>query len=106
MLARLYKGRNCAGYVDEYSLYFRYPNWLRKEQRGAAGCYLGCSVASDGTMIRCNWGEVEIFSDANLGKKVDISTMPMPFRREVERMEALYNEALKTRNFDRWNVEA
>jgi len=57
-------------------------------------------------MIRCNWGEVDIFSDANLGKKVDISTMPMPFRREVERMEALYNEALKTRNFDRWNVEA
>lgn len=106
MLARLYKGRNCAGYVDEYSLYFRYPKWLRKEQNGAAGCYLGCSVSRYGTMIRCNWGEVEIFSDANLGKKVNIATMPMPFRREIERMEALYNEALKTRNFDRWNKEA
>ena len=45
----------------------------------------------------------EKYTFAGLGRKVKIESMPKPFQKEVARMQALWDEACKTRNFDRWN---
>lgn len=39
--------------VDQYTLLFPYPRWLKKET-GVDGLCIGCSQASDGTAIRCD----------------------------------------------------
>jgi len=109
MKARLYRATGEArNYVDGYTLYFPYPKWYREElPYYSIGCFLGCSPARDGTMIRCNWDEMdEKYTFKGLGRKVKIESMPEPFQKEVARMQALWDEACKTRNFDRWNKEA
>ena len=110
MTARLYKApAQYRGYVDEYSLYLPYPKCLRNENRnGVTGIYLGCSPASDGTMIRCNWEEWNLkhgLCDC-LGRKVEIDAMPEAFRNECRRIERLFNEACKLRDFTRFDREA
>ena len=106
MKARLYRatgeGRN---YIDGYTLYFPYPKWYRKEMTYfSRGTWLACSPANDGSLYRCYWGEMdEKYTFAGLGRKVKIESMPKPFQKEVARMQALWDEACKTRNFNRWN---
>ena len=112
MKARLYRATGEArNYIDGYTLYFPYPKWYRNEQGNyATGCFLGCSPARDGTMIRCNWDEWEPrrfgASISACGRKVKIDSMPEPFRKEVERMQKLWDEVCKTHDFTRWNKEA
>ncbi len=109
MKARLYRATGGArNYIDGYTLYFPYPKWYRKELPYLSrGTFLGCSPASDGTMIRCCWDEMdERYAFDGLGRKVKIESMPEPFQKEVARMQALWYEACSTRNFDRWNREA
>lgn len=119
MKARLYRAtgehRDC---IDAYSLYLPYPKWLVKYEGNRyglvvdriIGTFLGCSPASDGTMIRCCWSDFETrkygASPMCLGRKVDIDSMPEPFRNECRRIEALWNEACRTRDFTRWDKEA
>lgn len=109
MKARLYRATGEArNFIDGYTLYFPYPKWYLKEfGHNSRGTFLGCSPASDGTMIRCCWGEMEPqYTFEGFGRKVKISSMPEAFQKEVARMQALWDEACKTRNFDRWNREA
>ena len=109
MKVRLYKAKGEAGsFIDGYTLYFPYPRWYRMELiYFSRGTFLGCSPAKDGTMIRCNWDEMdERYTFEGLGRKVKIETMPEAFQSEVKRMQILWDEACKTRNFDRWNEEA
>lgn len=112
MKARLYRATGEArNYIDAYTLYFPYPKWYRKENGNyATGCFLGCSPASDGTMIRCCWDEWELSKygapiNAS-GRKIAIDSMPEPFRNEVRRMESLWEDACRTRDFSRWNNES
>ena len=116
MKARLYRATGEAkNYIDGYTLYFPYPKWYRQELRkihrdiayNPIGCFLGCSPASDGTMIRCCWDEMDgRYTFQGLGRKVKIESMPEPFQKEVARMQALWDEACETHNFDHWNEEA
>lgn len=114
MQVRLYKARGEAGnYIDGYTLYFPYPKFMVKRMKEIygptaliKGFFLGCSPASDGTMIRCNWDDYEVGRYpyyVNFGEKIDIDTMPEPFRKEVRRMEKLYNETLKYDDLEHWN---
>lgn len=109
MKARLYVARGEEkNYVDGYSLYLPYSKSFREWQTlgyRLKGCYLGCSPASDGTMVRCSWAELE-GPVSDLGKRVKIEDMPQPFQRECRRIEALFNEALKTGTWVRFNREA
>ena len=108
MKARLYRATGAArDYIDGYTLYFPYPKWYRKELiYFSRGTILGCSPSRYGTMNRCNWDEMdERYSFAGLGRKVKIESMPEPFQKEVARMQALWDEACKTHNFERWNSE-
>jgi hypothetical protein len=111
MKARLYRATGEArDYIDGYSLYLPYPKWYREQlnpKNYASGCFLGCSPASDGTMIRCCWEELEyrIYGRAdNLGRKVKIESMPEPFQKEVRRIEKLWNDALKYNDDEHWNI--
>ena len=116
MKARLYRATGEArNYVDGYSLYLPYPKRYREElnpRNYASGCFLGCSPAHDGTMIRCNWDELEYSkygSASNLGRKIKIESMPEPFQKEVRRIEQLYNDALKyddEAHWEKFNREA
>lgn len=109
MKARLYRATGEArNYIDGYSLYLPYPEWMKKESNGVTGIYLGCSPASDGTMIRCTWEEwnLRYGNCTSLGRKVDIDLMPYEFRKECRRIEALWNEALAKRDFSRFDAEA
>lgn len=108
MKARLYdSGKKYEGYVDRLTLYFPYPKWLQKKD-GVRGCYLGCSVASDGGMIRCTWNcnENSIVNSPSLflGKKLDIDSMPEPFRKIVRKMEQIFNDALKFNDEAHWKA--
>ena len=119
MQVRLYRATGEArNYIDGYTLYFPYPKFMVQRMREIygpttliKGFFLGCSPASDGTMIRCNWEDYEVGKYpyyVNFGKKIDIKTMPEPFQKEVRRMEKLYNEALKyddQEHWDKWNRE-
>lgn len=119
MKARLYRATGEArNYVDGYSLYLPYPKWLVKYENvryglgsdNIIGTFLGCSPASNGTMIRCCWEDFQTSkygpSPTCLGRRVDINLMPDEFRKECQRIESLWDEACKTRNFSRWNEEA
>lgn len=109
MKARLYRATGEArNFIDGYTLYFPYPKWYLEEfGYKSRGTFLACSPALDGTIYRCYWGEMEPqYTFAGLGRKVKISSMPEAFQKEVARMQALWDEACKTRNFDRWNEEA
>ena len=118
MQVRLYRATGEArDYIDGYTLYFPYPKWYIKRLQKwhgvlIKGTFLGCSPASDGTMIRCTWDEHQVGRFPyypSFGRKVDISTMPEPFQKEVRRMEKLFNDALKfddDEHWDKWNHEA
>ena len=109
MKVRLYRATGEArNYIDGYTLYFPYPKWYLKEfGRNSKGTFLGCSPASDGTMIRCCWEDMDPkYTFDGFGRKVKISSMPEPFQKEVARMQALWDEACSTHDFDRWNREA
>lgn len=120
MQVRLYRATGEArDYIDGYTLYFPYPKWYIRELQklhGAGtlikGCFLGCSPASDGTMIRCSWDEYEVGKYQyypSFGKKINIDTMPEPFKKEVRRMENLFNDAIKYNDvihWKRWELEA
>jgi len=109
MKARLYRATGEArDYIDAYTLYFPYPKWYRDQcANRATGTFLGCSPASDGTMIRCCWDEMDgRYSFVGLGRRVKIESMPEPFRMEVERMQALWDEACKTRDFTKFDKYA
>ena len=114
MKARLYRATGEAkNYIDGYTLYFPYPKWYRQELRKLhkdtlhipIGTFVGCSPASDGTMIRCSWDEMdERYTFAGLGRKVKIESMPVPFQNEVYRLEKLYNDALKYDDEEHWDT--
>jgi hypothetical protein len=114
MKVRLYRATGEAkNYIDGYTLYFPYPKWYQKELRKLypsllycpIGCFVGCSPASDGEMIRCSWDEMDgRYTFAGLGRKVKIETMPEPFQREVRRLETLYNDALKYNDEGHWEA--
>jgi len=107
MKARLYRAtgeyRDC---VDAYSLYLPYP---RKDVKdGVTGIYLGCSPDKNGNLYRCTWEEWNLKDGRcdKLGRKIPIDLMPRAFRQECRRIEKLWNEALASKDFTKFDEEA
>ncbi len=104
MKIRLYRApKQYEGYVDEYSLYFPLNKKLRKRE-GLAGTYVGCSQASDGSVIRCNWSDVDSFANVSLGRKVNLETMSPQFQAWAHHLEQLWNDALKYDDEIHWSI--
>jgi len=108
MKVRLYRGpANCRGYVDEFSLYFPYPKWLR-EHDGVKGCFVGCSQDSRGGVIRCSWDYLDQrlgYSIEGLGRRYPLEKMSKEFRKWARRLERLFNDALRyndDKHWERW----
>ena len=110
MKVRLYRGpASCRGYVDEFSLYFRYPKWMIEENRKkygtsrlTRGCYIGCSEASDGSVIKCNWAEDDY--NVSLGRKYPLEKMSQQFQQWAKQLEAAYNDAIKYNDEEHWEI--
>ena len=115
MKVRLYRARNAKGYVDEFSLYFPYPKKMTEEyktvhDRLIKGAFLGCSQASDGSVISCCWEELDVtigYSIDGLGRRWPLEKMSRGFQKFARRMERLWNNALKyddKKHWDAWNM--
>ena len=112
MKVRLYRGRNAKGFVDEFTLYFPYPKWMTaeyKERHGRLikGTMLGCSQASDGSVIRCIWEDLDVtigYSISGLGRRWPLEKMSKEFQRFARKMERLWNEALKYDDDKHWDA--
>lgn len=115
MRVRLYRARNAKGYVDEFSLYFPYPKrmveeYKKQHDRLIKGTFLGCSQASDGSVIRCIWCDLDVtigYSIDGLGRRWPLEKMSKEFRAFARKMERLWNNALKyndDKHWDAWNL--
>lgn len=104
MKARLYHDtrKKFCGYVDAWSIYFPYPKWLREQEDGVRGCFLGCRPTDDG-MDRCTWEYDEPDKPLYLGKRVDISTTPKAFQKIFKHYEKLWNDAITKNTEEAWN---
>lgn len=111
MKARLYDGGK-KWTVDRYSLYFPYPKWAIKkfnlEEQGITGTYVGCSVNSSGSVVRCCWDDWYKRHGycSRLGKKVPLDSLGEEFHKWALHLERLWNDALKyddEKHWDLWN---
>jgi len=108
MKVRLYRYPG-AWTVDQFTLYFPYPKWLR-EHDGVHGCFVGCNQASDGSVIRCNWDYDDRklgYHPSNLGRRYPLERMSKQFRKWANRMARLWNDALRyddEKHWDKWNA--
>ena len=115
MKVRLYRSpARFKGYVDEFTLYFPYPKKMIEEykklhNRYIKGTFLGCSQASDGSIIRCCWDDLDVtigYSIESLGRRWPLEKMSREFQRFARKMERLWNNALKyddKKHWDAWN---
>lgn len=104
MKARLYHDtrKKFRDYVDAWSMYFPYPKWLREQEHGTRGCFLGCRPTEYG-MDKCTWEYDEPDKRLFLGKRVDVSTTPKAFQDIFKHYEKLWNEAITKNTEEAWN---
>lgn len=103
MKARLYHDtrKEFRDYIDAWSIYFPYPKWMRKENPGVYGCFIGCKPTEDG-MIRCTWNFDEFGMRPYLGKRVDVSTTHIAFQKIFYHLEKLWNDAITKNTEEAW----
>ena len=112
MKVRLYRAKNAKGFVDEFSLYFPFPKKMIKEykkefDRYIKGTFLGCSQASDGSIVRCCWEDLDVtigYSIDGLGKRYPLEKMSKEFQKFARKMERLWNNALKYNDKKHWDA--
>ena len=88
--------------VDQFTLLFPYPKWLR-ERDGANGLCLGCSQASDGTVIRCTHFEYNRIR-MKLGTLWKLERMSPVFQNWTRTLEILYHDALEHDDEEHWDT--
>lgn len=87
--------------VDQYTLLFPYPAWLRKREGIDALC-LGCSQASDGSVIRCTHFEYNRMR-MKLGTRWKFESMSPVFQQWARTLEILWQEALEHDDQEHWD---
>ena len=87
--------------VDQFSLVFPFPKWLRKRDGYDALC-IGCSQASDGTVIRCDTFEYHR-ERMKLGRLWRLESMSPVFQQWARTQEILYHEALQYDDQEHWD---
>ena len=105
MKVRLYKHAG-KWTVDQFTLYFPYPKWLKK-QDGAEGCFVGCNQDLHGGVIKCCWDYDDRrlgYSIAGMGRRYPIEKMSIQFRKWASRLERLWNDALKYNDEKHWEI--
>lgn len=108
MKARLYHDtrKEFRDYIDAWSIYFPYPKWMRKENPGVYGCFIGCKPTESG-MIRCIVDYDEITPGHGrpyLGKIVDVKTTPKAFQKIFRHQERLWNNAITKNTDEAWEA--
>ena len=112
MKVRLYdSGKRYEGFPDRYSLYFPYTQkmmdyYKKKFGRVIKGTFLGCSQASDGSVIRYYWEDLDTtigYSIKGLGRKVKIESMSKQFQEFAVKMERIWNDAIKYDDKEHWD---
>lgn len=109
MKARLYHDtrKKFRDYVDAWSMYFPYPKWMREENPGVYGCFIGCKPTESGK-IRCTVEYDEFIpgfrSRPYLGKRVDVKTTPKAFQKIFRYHERLWNNAITRNTDDAWEA--
>lgn len=94
--------KECATYVDRYSLYVPTPRNKIKEW-GIRGLYLGFSFSDKG-ITRCCWGECTYgIQTMSLGKKIKRESLPKHVQQWIDTMEEKYNRALKEDTAEAWS---
>lgn len=112
MKVRLYRAKKAKGFVDEFSLYFPYPKKMIEEykkrfDREIKGTFLCCSQASDGSVIRCCWENLDVtigYSIEGLGRRYPVEKMSKDFQKFAGKMERLWNNALKHDDDKHWDA--
>ena len=88
-------------FFDRYSLYVPTPR-NKVAEWGYAGVFLGFSFDNN-TIQRCCWDECKLgVASMNLGRKVKRETLPKYVQEWVNRMETIYNKALKEDTEETW----
>lgn len=103
-------------YIDAWSIYFPYSSEVVLEEmkrtgRCIKGIFLSCSPYSSAAQpghefVNCGWCELDIglgYSIQGLGKRV--YDIPEVFQKFIDRMEPLWNEALKTGDFTKFDKQ-
>lgn len=99
-------------YADRYTLYFPYPKWMQKLEKSFA-YYFGFSFHNDGRKIYirkfCSDIADKPFVYYNMGRKVQLSTLPKEVREWIEKLQKVWNVLCKESNqnnhkiWDAWN---
>lgn len=87
--------------VDQFTLVFPFPKWLRDREKADAFC-IGCSQASDGTVIRCD-SFVYDRKRMKLGRIWKLESMSPVFQQWARTLESLWHEALRYDDEEHWN---
>ena len=91
MKARLYHDtrKEIRDSIDAWSMYFPYPKWLRKENKGVFGCYISCKPTEYGAIICCCYYDEVTPGHGRpyLGKRVDVRTTPKAFQKIFRHQE-------------------
>ena len=90
--------------VDQFSLVFPYPKWLRERDKVDAFC-IGCSQASDGTVIRCDSFAYNR-KRMKLGTLWKLESMSPVFQQWARTLEILWHDALKYDDEEHWDAFA
>lgn len=112
MKVKLYRATNAKGFVDEFSLYFPYPKWMKEEiykRNGGIvnGTFLGCSQDSRGYVIRCCWDELDAslgYTIQGLGRRYPLEKMSEHFQNYAKHLEKLWNDAIKFNDEEHWDA--
>lgn len=108
MEIRLYKEtrKEFRNYADPYTLYFPYPKRLQKRE-GAKAYYVGGNILSDGTWqgMYSDYAPIGVRVNGNnlhLGKKIKLSEIPEPARKQIQHLSDLWNEAVTKDTDEAW----
>lgn len=88
-------------FIDRYSLYVPTPR-NKVAEWGYTGIFLGFSFGNN-TIQRCCWTECRLgVASMNLGRKVKRETLPIDVQLWINKMETIYNKALKEDTEEAW----
>ena len=96
------RNKRFVNYIDRYSLYVPTPR-NKIGEWGYMGMFLGFSFG-EGTITRFCWDWCQYgVGSMNLGRKVKRNTLPLHVQKWIDKMEEVYNRALKEDTEEAWN---
>jgi len=113
MKIRLYRASaKFRGYIDEFTLYFPFPKWMKEEYRNnyqhhVYGYGIGCSQDSYGGVVRCCGFDDDRtlgYHPDHFGRRYPLEKMSKEFQKWARSMEKAWNDALKFNDDKHWNI--